>query len=162
MEERTVTRYLQDISRFIQLKNSILYSLAFGPVKLINFDSTGITVLSEEVGEIKHDPYGRLSVRGKVLLFPKEGVSWEEFYKSSIIAFSDSKLQRGEVCLAKNEYTSPWYLAVFNHKEETGNYMIQTSQELSESKYAISWFENKQLLGRSNFPEWFFDGENDE
>jgi hypothetical protein len=61
------------------------------------------------------------------------------------------------VCLAKKEYASPWYLAVFNSKEE-GDYIIQTSQELSKSKYAISWTDNKPLLGRCNFPEWFYDG----
>ena len=157
MEERTITRFLQDISRFTPLKDQIIYSVAFGPVKLVSYDSTGIVVLTD-MGEVRHDPYGRLSARGQKLLYPKEGVSWEDFYKSSITAFSDSKLQKGEVCLAKKEYSSPWYLAVFNSKEE-GDYIIQTSQDLSRSKYAISWADNKPLLGRCNFPEWFYDGD---
>jgi len=158
MEERTITRFLQDISKFTNLKDQIIYSIAFGPVKLVSYDSTGIVVMTE-MGEVKHDPYGRLSARGQRLIYPKEGVSWEDFYKSSITSFSDSKLQKGEVCLAKDEYTSPWYLAVFNNKDGGGDYIIQTSQELSRTKYAISWIDNKPLLGRSNFPEWYYDGD---
>jgi hypothetical protein len=88
-------------------------------------------------------------------------VSWEDYYKKSILAFSDAKLQEGEVCLVKDDYNSPWYLAVYNKKDENGDYIIQTSQDQKKAKYAISWNDNKPLLGRCNFPEWFYEGDED-
>ena len=156
MEERTITRFLSDISRFKQLKGSIIYSIAFGPVKLVDFNANQIIVALDEGNTVLHDPYGRVNVKGQCLLFPNQKQGWEEFYKESILAFSDSKLIPGEVCLAKKEYSTPWFLAVYRGKNERG-YNIQTTLDPETSEYAIGWEENKPLLGRCNFPEWFYD-----
>ena len=158
MEERTITRILSEVSRFSPQKGRIIYSIAFGPVKLLDFNANNIIVQLETGETVIHDLYGRLNQKGQTLLYPEQNKGWEDFYKESIINFSDSKLRQGEVCLAKKEYTSPWFLAVYKGRREN-SYIIQTSLDPEETEYAISWEDNKPLLGRCNFPEWFYDGE---
>ena len=163
--ERTLSNLIQDLIRLGEMEpgRTRIYSLAYGPVLLESVNSMSIVVRLRTVDLIQHDHNGKLSPDGVTLLYPEQGKDWKTYYKELVKSGYDKKLKPGEVCLVKPEYSKPWILAIFSRISENGNnYIGKTGVDEESFMYAISLNENKPLLGRCQFPEGYWIGQEDD
>ena len=160
--ERTLSNLIQDLIRLGEMQpgRTRIYSLAYGPVLLESVNSMSIVVRLRTGEQIQHDNNGRLSPDGVTILYPEQGKDWANYYKELVKSGYDKKLKAGEVCLVKSEYSNPWKLAVFSRLSDSG-YIGKTGIDEETFMSAISWEENKLLLGRCQFPEGYWIGQED-
>lgn len=154
--EKSLLDILKEISRLGY--DLTLYSLAHGPVKLKGWDDMIITTDRTETQIYKYDKYGRLSEFGQCLLYPSQTeMNWMEYYKKCVLEIHSSKLEPGEVCLVKASEMSQWILAVFVRRTETGDFIAKTGKDNEQiwEGGCISWPDNKHMLGREAYPDWW-------
>lgn len=161
--ERTLSNLIQDLIRLGEMEpgRTRIYSLAYGPVLLESVHSGSIAIRLRTGEIIQHDHNGKLGQDGVTLLYPEQGKDWGTYYRDLVKAGYDKKLKPGEVCLVKQEYSNPWTLAVFSRVSEVGGYVGKTGLEEENFMFAVSWEDNKPLLGRCQFPEGYWTGQED-
>lgn len=156
---KTLISILQQIIKYTGL-GLRLNSISYGPVKLEKIEGNQIIVSDFFGKQYEFDVYGRIHPKGRCLLYPEDNSKWSDYLKKVIIEFYDNKLKTGEVCLVKEKEDSDWTLAVYERKtEDEKGYYARRGLSPEKFEYCINYSENSSLLGRSLFPEWLIDEE---
>jgi hypothetical protein len=153
---RTLSNVIKDVLKYKKEKLR-LKSQAYGEVELVGIQSDNKIEVSDYQGtSFMFDEYGRIHPKGKCLLWPETGESWDSYLKTIIDEYYDSMIRIGDVCLVKKDEQSEWRLAIYDGKFD-GKYKAKVGVESEIFPYCISYSENASYLGRAMFPDWLID-----
>ena len=149
------------IKRILKYKTPDLYSMAYGPVKLVGIvEGDAIQVIGENGESWVFDCMGRIHPKGMCLLFPASKETWEAYEKRVTDEYYESLMRIGDVCLVKDAEETEWKLAIYDGKFD-GKFRAKVGVDSEVFPYCISYQENSGYLGRAAFPDWMLNEGNE-